>query len=128
MHSSTMYTVCCSGCLSCHACPPTCMPPPCMPPPLQNAHPLHSTPYHACPLCHTCPFAMHNPFTMLAPPPPVNRIIGRCKNITFPQLLLRTVKMMEFCVSACRQNRQFSQSGFKQLLNSLEVGFNCIFM
>ena len=25
-------------------------------------------------------------------PPPVNRITGRCKNITFPQLLLRTVK------------------------------------
>ena len=40
IHSSRMRTVCCSGRLSCHACPPL----PRMPPP-----------------CHACPPAMHAP-------------------------------------------------------------------
>ena len=87
MHSSRMCTIRCSGHLSCHACPPathapchTC-PLPCMPPTM-----------HA-PLHHTCPpFTTHTPMVPLATPTP-DRMTDACENITFPQLLLRTLKM-----------------------------------
>ena len=71
-----------------HACPPGTHAP-------HHAHPCHmcSLPHtppamhaplcHECPLCHACPL----PFT----PPPVDRMTDACENITFPQLLLRTV-------------------------------------
>ena len=76
MRSSRMRTVPCSGCLSCHACPP---PPhhthPChtCPPPVMHApFAMHTSLYHKCP-----PFATHAPplccahplFAMHAPPP-----------------------------------------------------------
>ena len=96
-----------------HACPPL----PCTP--LLPCMPAFC---HACPLGHTCPppathtnlspcmpsFAMHTPFTMharllpcmppwpyMAPPLPwTDGMIHPCENITFPQLLLRAVKML----------------------------------
>ena len=60
-------------------------------PPSPHVPPLF---HHACP-----PFTMHAPFTLHreyplrhAPaPPPVDRMTDACENITFPQLLLRTV-------------------------------------
>ena len=62
MHSSRMYTVRCSGCLSCHAHHPAThtAPLPRMPPtthasPVMHAPPATHTPYHACPPCHACP-------------------------------------------------------------------------
>ena len=94
MHSSRMRTVCCSGHLSCHACPPaTHAPPPCMPPchacPLPCMPPLlcmppamhasHNTclpqympPCHACslphmPPCYACP-SPHMPLPWMPPP------------------------------------------------------------
>ena len=88
-----MRTVCCSGCLSCHTWPLPCTPPPpCTPPathappathgPLCHAHPLpHMPPATHAPLCHIYPLPCM--------PPPLS--IEACKNITFPQLLLRTV-------------------------------------
>ena len=90
----------CSGRLSCHACPPPCMHPchacslpcyacppamhaplphtptlPCMPPTLTHTWPLHYT-YAA--LHHACPLW-------------TDFLTHACENITFPQLLLRTV-------------------------------------
>ena len=80
---STMHS---SGCVSSaavahtHACPPP-----------RHAHALMgmypTPPYHA-----SCPPAMHAPTPCHTCPTPLNRISDRCKNITFPQLLLRTVK------------------------------------
>ena len=73
-----------------HAHPPQ----PCMPP--CN---------HTCPHNHACPPTMHAPHSHTHTPlqpcmppttthaPPVNRITDTCKNITFPQLRLRAVKM-----------------------------------
>ena len=118
MHSSRMHTVHCSGRLSCQACPPAChmWPPKCTPPsacpPTMHAT-CHACPPpcmspHICPLCHThtnpftahAPFAMHAPlhhaclpFTMHIPlchecTPTMD---GMTDDITFPQLLLRTV-------------------------------------
>ena len=88
MHSSRVRTVRCSGRLSCHTCTrpchvcPTCHTHslPCMPPA------THS-PYYACP---PTPYTPHLPRT----PPPLwtEWLTDICKNITFPQLLLRTVK------------------------------------
>ena len=107
-----MRTVCCRGCLSCHAChlpctphchahtPATHAPLPCMPP--ATHAPCHACPpaMHVSPAMHTpptthtpynaCPPAMHAPMPCM--PSPLNRITDRCRNIIFPQLLLRTVK------------------------------------
>ena len=154
-----MRTVCCSGCLSCHTCPPA-MHTPC------HAHPLphipHAThapathaPHHACPLamhapCHAQPLpcmppamhatlpctsphhacllpcmpppathasllctppATHTPLPCMPPathtptthtplpcmPPPLwtEFLTHACENITFPQLLLRTIKSVQ---------------------------------
>ena len=85
-----MRSIRCSDRLSCHTCPLPCTP-----------STMHA-PCHAHPLCHTCPPLPLTPPTMHAPlpctsphhtcpPPPMNRITDRCKNITFPQLLLQTV-------------------------------------
>ena len=76
MHSSRMRTIRCSGSLSCHACPlPRTDPPSTMHAPFTT----HITfPGHA-------PFVMHTPS--------VDRMIDACENITFPQLLLWTVKI-----------------------------------
>ena len=68
MYSSRIRTIRCSGHLSCHACPP----PPHMPP-------LH----HACP-----PLPCMPPSSCM---PPCGQT-DACENITFPKLLLRTVK------------------------------------
>ena len=73
MHSSRMRTVRCSGRLSCH----TCTPSPCMPPYTTHA-----------PLCHACPPLPHTH--------PMDRMTDACENITFPQLLLRTVKIWQY--------------------------------
>ena len=113
MHSSRVQTVHCSGHLSCHAAPLPCTPLlPCMPlpphmPPVCHSHPLHHTcphsphtppsPYtplcHAHhPFCHACPPSAHTPPFATHTPCPL--WTDRClKNITFPQLLLRTVKI-----------------------------------
>ena len=115
MHSSSMRTVRCNGCLSCHAHPPKChaCPPhsamhaphlPCMPPlsrmppamhaPVPHTHPCYTcpapgmhAPLLAHPLCHVCP-ATHAP--------PTDRMTDACQNITFPQLLLRSSKISTF--------------------------------
>ena len=109
MHSSRMRTIRCSTVVSpathtpCHACPSS----PRIPSPFTMQAPLH----HTCPLCHTCPplpcippspcipplphrppsphphFAMHPPFTTHR----MDRMTDACENITFPELLLRTV-------------------------------------
>ena len=68
MHSSKMCTVRCSGRLSCHA----------RPSPATYAPPPPCTPLSCMP-----PFATHAP---------VDRMTDACENITFPQLLLGTVK------------------------------------
>ena len=92
IHSSRIRTAHCSGCLSCHACPPpthvpchTCPPPatyaschacplPCMPLP-HMPHAMHvpttHAPHHACPLPHT-PSSTHAPLPC-TPPSPVDR-------------------------------------------------------
>ena len=105
----------------CHTCPLPCMPPathallPCMP--LPHMPPAMLTLCHTCllpqiPPCHTCPPGKHAPPAMHAPchahllphmPPPLAMhaplpctFLGQsdtCKNITFPQLLLRAVKI-----------------------------------
>ena len=110
MHSRRMCTVCCSGHLSCHA------PLPCMPPATHASLPLpHKSHHHACPLlcmppathaplpCHACPPPpathaptmhapnMHTPFSIHATP--VDRMTDVYEYITFPQLLLRSVKI-----------------------------------
>ena len=81
MHSSRMHTVLCSGCLSCHAQPRHTRPP-AMHAPVTYTPATHA-PLPCMPPCHAHPSVMHAP--------PMNRITDRCKNITFPQLLLRTV-------------------------------------
>ena len=99
----------------CHECPhhtyplswmPPALhaPPPCTPPamhaPLPCTHPLPCTPP-----CYACPLAMHTPPCHAVPPlpcmpplphtpPPIlwtEYLTHVCENITFPQLLLRTV-------------------------------------
>ena len=111
MHSSRVYTIYCSSHFSCHAYPPpqhACpryhelnspyhthpLPhtptthAPCHVHPLPYMPPLpHMPPCHACrqlhmppPPCHACPPLPHMP-----------RKTDVCENITFPQLLLRTV-------------------------------------
>ena len=102
MHSSRLHTVRWSGRLSCHArphchayqpakhAPCHACPPPCTPP-------CHTCPHHAWPPCHACfplpcmppshhacPPAMHAPLW-------TEFLTHACENITFPQLLLRTV-------------------------------------
>ena len=100
----------------CHACTPPCMPPAATHTPCHTCHPCHTYPLphmpplphmspfttHV-PLCYACcplpcmpPFATHAPLAMHVPHP-LNRITDRCKNITFPQLLLRTVKILYNC-------------------------------
>ena len=83
--------------LPCHACTPPlpCMSPylSCMPPPLPHMLPT----MHAPLLCHTCP-TMHAPChtshpAVHVPPPETQGMIHACENITFRQLLLRTVKI-----------------------------------
>ena len=73
MHSSRMCTVRCSGHLSCHAFPPA----------------MHSPAMHA--------LAMHAPPATHAPRhaavSPVDSMTDACENVTFPQLLLRTVNI-----------------------------------
>ena len=64
-----MHTVCCSGCLSCHACSPNQTHPlPCIPP-VMHAPTMHAPPAMHAPLpymslscmtpCHACPPATH---------------------------------------------------------------------
>ena len=94
--------------------PATHIPPlPRMPTPFAMHAPLcHRCPlHHPClPFCHTCPspstppflpcmssLTMHAPYAMHTPlchtcPLPVDRMTDDCENITFPQLLLWTVK------------------------------------
>ena len=100
MHYSRMRTVLCSGYLS-YACPPHyACPPATHGPPAQMPHchayplPCMPTTMHT-PLCHAHPnFATHAPFAM-HPHPPLwtEGMTHVCENITFPQLLLRTVVM-----------------------------------
>ena len=79
MHSSRMRTARFSDHLSCtHAHPLPCTLPA-----------MHAPCYTCMPPCHACPL----PCTPSATPP-MNRIRDRCKNIIFPQLRLRAVKIM----------------------------------
>ena len=104
-----MRTVRCSGRVSCHACLPA--PPLCMP--FCHACPFHTHPLPCMPPCHTHPScqcmppAMYAPCHACPPPhmpptthttpshtcPPPDRMTDACDNITFPQLLLRTVNI-----------------------------------
>ena len=111
----------------CHTCPPAMHAPlpvmapchtwplPCMPHhacPLPHRHPAMNAPCKACPLPHTPP-AMHAPLqhmphyhawppAMHTPrpltPPPLDRMSDACENITFPQLLLRTLIMVTYLI------------------------------
>ena len=72
----------------CHAPPLPCMPP--------AMHALcHTCPHHACLPCHACPPCHAHPYHKCPPchtrPPPMDRMTDASENITFPQLLLRTV-------------------------------------
>ena len=117
MHSSRMRTVRCSDRISCrisftsmhtplpyispcHACPlahtPTAMHTLC------HACPRHTCPLPCMPLCHVHPttqpcthLAIHSPCHAYPLPcmPPVDRMTDAYENITFEQLLLRTVKI-----------------------------------
>ena len=112
----------------CHAHPLPCMPPlPCTPPPCHtcppamHAPPPHTPPCHTCPLpcmpphhthtpathapltctpppCHTCPQPCTHPLPCTSPPPWTEFLTHACENITFPQLLLRTVKSCNMVV------------------------------
>ena len=80
-----------------HTCPPamhaaTTHPLPCMPPATHD-------PCHTWPPCH-------------APPLTVDRMTDACENITFPQLLLRTV---------IKKSRQFNHSDIAALMLTLSV-------
>ena len=105
MHSSRIYTVCCSGHLSCHACPP----------PTTHTPAMHTPPGHTCPpamhaaTTHPLP---HMPPLPCTPPPTVDRMTDACENITFPQLLLRTV---------IKKSRQFNHSDIAALMLTLSV-------
>ena len=100
-------------CLYCTETPRTTDPPPPAKHAPHHAHVLQCMPpspcmpllHYACPLCHTHPvpfamhahFATHAPFAMHAHPLAMRGhlwtefLTQACKNITFPQLLLRTV-------------------------------------
>ena len=83
MHSSRMRTVRCSGRLSCHAHPHAC-------------HPTHMPSHHACPPLPRMPLLWTEFLT------------HACENITFPQLLLRTVKkLLSFVPMNCKVWSQF---------------------
>ena len=73
MHSSRMRTVRCSGSLLPRT-PPATRPLPCMPPTMQPPPATHAPLHHA-------------------RPPWTEFVTHACENITFPQLLLRTVKI-----------------------------------
>ena len=84
----------------CHASPS----PPYTPPLCRTCHPPHMSPCHAYPimhaLCltltlpyHTCPFTMQAPFATHAPR--TERMTDACENITFLQLLLWMVDILE---------------------------------
>ena len=102
----------------CHTCPPAMHAPchasplPCMPPATHDPLP-HTHPCHACPLCHASPppckpRATHDPLPHTHPchacppthapyhacPPWTEFLTHACENITFAQLLLRTVKII----------------------------------
>ena len=79
MHSSRMRTVRCSGRLG-GCLPGGCLPMECLP---------QGSPQEG----GVCP-GVYTPWTQKqTPPSPVNRITDRCKNITFPQLLLHMVNI-----------------------------------
>ena len=107
-------------------------------PPPQLCNPLPHTPLclHP-PAMHAPPPATHAPFTMHAPPlphmPPVDRMTDACENITFPQLLLRTVKKtktLSFTVAAgyvelkAMLNELWSQPGVPVLVLSCVPEYN----
>ena len=115
----------------CHALPsPATHNPPYMPPPTHTS--CHAP-------CNTCPLAMHAP----SPPPPrmppathaprdtcptpatrppttcspVDRMTDTCENVTFPQLLLRTVIM-----TRCEQFLTY----FKYFLSTFVLGITIV--
>ena len=131
-----MRTVRCSGRLSCHACSPAMYPPPPTPPcihtfpptmdtPLPCTCPCHAFPHamHTPPPathspCHGHPSAMHMPLPCMPLPlphmppfamhiPPMDRMTDAYENITFPQLLLRTVIKPDIDSSLCVQCRKY---------------------
>ena len=92
----------CHSCPHCHAHPLTTHVPchTCPPPSMPTAM-CASTMYAPCdahPPCHTCLPTTHTPCYAHSP---VNRITDRCKNITFPQLLLWTVITVLIIVLKC---------------------------
>ena len=118
-----------SGRLSCHAHPLPRMPP------LHHTCPLHQ----ACPpLPHIPPsprmpppsYAMHVPFAMYvslchAHPPLCDRMTDACENISFPQLLLRTVKISMLVLKHGLFLTKNEQIVCK--LTKIEVWFVCLF-
>ena len=114
-----------------HTFPLPCMPPamdnplPCMPPPchahtlpLPHIPPAMHAPCHGhpsamhmplpcMPPCHACPFSLpHMPPLPCTSPPPMDRMTDSYENITFPQLLLRTVIKPDIDSSFCVQCRK----------------------
>ena len=99
MHSSRMRTVRFSGRLSYHARPMPRIPPTVHTPPMRMPPAMHAPPFMLLPCmplpthapCHACPSAPMPPATH--PHLWTEILTHACENITFPQLLLRKVKI-----------------------------------
>ena len=83
----------------CHGHPSAMhIPLPCMPPCHAHPSPCHTFPLPWTPLCHACPHTTHAPLCIS---PPMDRMTDAYENITFPQLLLRTVIKPDIDSSLC---------------------------
>ena len=108
MHSSRMHTVRCSGRLSCHVCPLPCMSPLTMHAPLLCMSPFTTHTLSPCmPPHYTCSLTILTHLSYAQPP--VDRMTDTCENITFPQLLLRTVKIVLYRSCGMREKCYFCQ-------------------
>ena len=124
--------------------PVGCVPPasvatsPASMPPTMHA-PCH-TPPPCTPRLPCMPPATHGPPLWMPPatqpPPPVNRITDRCKNITFPQLRLRAVKTqaqtllakkpyLHVSLDSKRLKEEFLQSGRRRLRHCVRSVAEC---
>ena len=81
----------------CHACPLPCTPPACLPP---HMPPMHTSPTHShVPTCTPHASPTHAPLSCM-PPLWTECMTHMWENITFPQLRLRMVKMVNVIIHA----------------------------
>ena len=124
MHSSRVCTICCSGHVSCHVCPPPCTPPAmhasCHSCPLPCMSPTTHAPTTHTPLPHMPP-AMYALLPCM-PPPCTELLTQACENITFPQLLLRTV-MTVLNLSTLSKSGMLKQSIHQMSLFWMDLGW-----